>query len=68
MFVRPFLESLQVLVDFPEIGRLQSVEGVRKLITRKYVYLVYYRLDQAAGEIVILAIQHPARERDYSDI
>lgn len=34
------LESLQVLVDFPEIGRLQSVEGVRKLVTRKYWFII----------------------------
>jgi toxin ParE1/3/4 len=39
------LESLQDLVLWPEIGRRQSVEGVRKLVIRKYRYLVYYTLD-----------------------
>jgi len=29
------LESLQDLILFPELGRRQSVEGVRNLITRK---------------------------------
>ena len=52
---------------FPHIGRQQKVEGVRKLVTRRYPYLVYYTADDGAEEIVILAIQHPARERDYSD-
>jgi toxin ParE1/3/4 len=61
------LNSLQTLVSFPKVGRAQAVEGVRKLITRKYPYLVYYRIDEAAGEIVILTIQHPARERQYED-
>jgi toxin ParE1/3/4 len=61
------LESLQNLVLFPEVGRRQSVEGVRKLVTRKYPYLVYYTLDPAAEEVVILTIRHPAREREHQD-
>ena len=36
------LESLQNLVLFPQVGRQQNVEGVRKLVTRHYPYLVYY--------------------------
>ena len=36
------LESLQNLVLFPQVGRQQKVEGVRKLVTRRYPYLVYY--------------------------
>jgi toxin ParE1/3/4 len=61
------LQSLQNLVLFPHVGRAQAVEGVRKLVTRKYPYLVYYRVDEAAEEIVILTVQHPAREREYED-
>jgi len=61
------LESLQNLVLFPHIGRRQTVEGVRKLVTRRYPYLVYYTTDDEADEIVILTIQHPAREREHSD-
>jgi toxin ParE1/3/4 len=61
------LESLQSLVLFPHIGRQQQVEGVRKLVTQRYPYLVYYTVDDEAGEIIVLAIQHPAREREHSD-
>jgi addiction module RelE/StbE family toxin len=61
------LHSLQNLVLFPKVGRAQAVEGVRKLVTRKYPYLVYYRVDEAAEEVIILTIQHPAREREYED-
>jgi plasmid stabilization system protein ParE len=53
---------------FPAIGRLQNVEGVRKLVTRKYRYVVYYMIDEGAEEIVILTIQHPARRREYRDV
>lgn len=61
------LESLQHLVDFPELGRRQTLEGVRKLIVRKYPYLVYYRLDRSSDEIVILTIRHQARRAEFQD-
>ena len=61
------LDSFELLILFPEIGRRQSIEGVRKLVTRRYPYLIYYTLDMATEEIVILTIQHPARDREYSD-
>jgi toxin ParE1/3/4 len=61
------LDSLQILTLFPRSGRMQTLAGVRKLVTRKYPYLVYYTIDEAADEIVIITIQHPARERAYAD-
>jgi toxin ParE1/3/4 len=62
------LRSLQNVIFFPAIGRPQNVEGVRKLVTPKYRYLVYYMIDEEAEEIVILTIQHPARSREYRDL
>lgn len=62
------LSSLQTLALYPEIGRRQDVEGVRKIVTRRYGYLVYYVVDHANEEIAILSIQHPARRREYSDV
>ncbi len=62
------LRSLQNLILFPAIGRPQNVEGVRKFVTPKYRYLVYYMIDEGAEEIVILTIQHPARRREYRDV
>jgi plasmid stabilization system protein ParE len=61
------LNSLQNLVLFPEAGRRQKLEGVRKLVTRRYPYLVYYTIDLTNEEIIILTIQHPAREREHDD-
>jgi toxin ParE1/3/4 len=60
-------DSLQTLILFPRIGKPQTVQGVRKLVTRVYPYLVYYEIDASQDEIVILSIQHPARERPYAD-
>ena len=50
------LRSLQNLMLFPAIGRSQNVEGVRKLATPKYRYLVYYKIDEGAEEIVIVIL------------
>ena len=62
------LRSLQNLILFPAIGRSQNVEGVRKVVTPRYRYLVYYMIDEGAEEIVILTIQHPARSREYQNV
>jgi plasmid stabilization system protein ParE len=61
------LDSLKTLAAFPRIGRSQAIPGVRKLVARKYPYLIYYTVDEAAGEVVILTIRHSAQARDYSD-
>lgn len=61
------LVSLQLATRHPRIGRPQDVAGVRKLVTRKYPYLVYYAVDEPSDELVVLTIQHPAREREYAD-
>lgn len=61
------LHSLQNLILFPQVGRAQTVEGVRKLVVRKYRYLIYYTIDHTVEEIIILTIQHPAQEREHDD-
>ena len=33
--------SLQNLLLFPHMGRRQKTEGVRKLVTQRYSYLIY---------------------------
>jgi toxin ParE1/3/4 len=62
------LQSLEDLLLFPELGRRQTIRDVRKLVTRKYSYLVYYRIDRADDVIVVLTIQHHARRRQYQDL
>jgi plasmid stabilization system protein ParE len=61
------LDSLQNLVLFPKAGRRQEVDGVRKIVARKYPYLIYYAIDVRADEIVVLTIQHPARNHESAD-
>ena len=61
------LESLQNLVLFPHAGRQQNVAGVRKLVTRRFAYLMYYTADDVPEEIIVLTIQHSARAREHAD-
>jgi len=49
------------------MGRKQSTPGVRKLITRQYSYLVYYKVHMEAREVVVLTIRHPTRKRKYKN-
>jgi toxin ParE1/3/4 len=60
-------KSLQDLLLFPYVGRRQKAEHVRKLVTRRYPYLIYYTVNSDAEEIVILSVKHPARERTDED-
>jgi plasmid stabilization system protein ParE len=40
---------------------------VRKFVTPRYAYLIYYTVDDAAGEIIILSVKHSAQKRDHED-
>jgi toxin ParE1/3/4 len=46
------LESLQNILLFPQVGRPQKLDGVRKLVTRRYPYLVYYTIDEGVQEVM----------------
>lgn len=61
------LETAQLLVQFPHAGRAQTVEGVRKIVTRRYSYIIYYSIDADAEEVIVISVQHPARAREYAD-
>jgi len=39
-----------------------------KLSRAAYPYLVYYSVDEEASEVIVVAIQHPARKREYTDL
>jgi plasmid stabilization system protein ParE len=60
-------DALATLLMFPDAGRPQTIEPVRKFVTSKYGYLIYYAADPASDEIVILNVKHPAQARDFQD-
>ena len=59
--------TIMHLARHPRIGRLQTADGVRKIVTRKYNYRIYYTIDEAADELIIANILHRARSTGYSD-
>jgi len=61
------LTSLSQLSVFPQAGAPQNIQGVRKIITRKYPYLIYYTIDQGADEILVITIQHAAQQRKFTN-
>jgi toxin ParE1/3/4 len=61
-------EAIQNLILFPRVGRHQHIPGVRRVVTKKYSYLIYYAVDDTADEIAILNVKHPSREREYTDL
>ena len=58
------LGSINILAEFPRLGRLQAATGVRKYVTRKYPYLVYYRIDEEREESVAM----PNRRRESTTL
>ncbi|MBV8743563.1 MAG: type II toxin-antitoxin system RelE/ParE family toxin [Xanthobacteraceae bacterium] len=60
-------DSLTNLLLFPLAGRRQKTDAVRKIVTSRYRYIIYYTFDESAEEIVVLNVKHPARERDHED-
>ena len=49
------------IAGLAHIGRPGLVAGTRELIEPPYI--IVYEVDEAAGEIVVLAVVHAARER-----
>jgi len=61
------LKSIDHLTAFPQLGRKQTTPGVRRLVTHRYSYLVYYKVDMDAREVVVISIRHPARKRKHKN-
>jgi toxin ParE1/3/4 len=57
------LETLRLLGEYPELGRVQALRAIRKAIVPGYGYLIYYHIDPASREVVVLTVRHPARRR-----
>jgi plasmid stabilization system protein ParE len=60
-------DGLRNVILFPQVGRPQQTKGVRKLVTRRFAYLIYYTVDSAAAEIIVLSVKHPAQKRAHDD-
>jgi toxin ParE1/3/4 len=58
------IEDLAAMLgEFPLIGHLTDEADVRVLPVVRYPFMIFYAIDAAAGEVVILHVRHTARER-----
>jgi addiction module RelE/StbE family toxin len=59
--------KISLIKNYPEIGREQQDRSVRKAITRRYRYIIHYRVVAAMEEIHILAIRHFRQARPFEN-
>ena len=58
------IEALTALLEeFPLVGHLTDEAGVRVLAVVRYPFLIFYAIDEAAREIIILHVLHTAQQR-----
>jgi toxin ParE1/3/4 len=58
------IEGLTALLEeFPLVGHLTDEADVRVLSVVRYPFLIFYAIDDAAGEIVVLHVRHTVQER-----
>ncbi|AWC24613.1 type II toxin-antitoxin system RelE/ParE family toxin [Aminobacter sp. P9b] len=50
----------ELLQRHPEVGRLTDEDGIRRINTRPYPYLIFY--EHGGDEVVIHAVRHGARD------
>ena len=55
-------ELASLLGEFPFIGHLTDEADVRSLPVVRYPFVIFYAIDDAAGEVVILHVRHTAQE------
>jgi plasmid stabilization system protein ParE len=55
-------ELATLLGEFPLIGHLTDEADVRTLPVVRYPFVIFYAIDDAAGEVVILHVRHTAQE------
>ncbi len=54
-------DAVEMLADFPEIGRLGNVTGTREFVVPRLPYIIVYQISDR--EVRILNVFHGARDR-----
>ncbi|MEO6780441.1 MAG: type II toxin-antitoxin system RelE/ParE family toxin [Bradyrhizobium sp.] len=52
-----------LLAEFPLVGHLTDETPVRVLPVVRYPFLIFYTIDDATNEIIVLHVRHTAQER-----
>ena len=54
-------QTIELLADFPRIGRIREEGATRALNVSGLPYRVHYRIDEAAETVQIITIAHTSR-------
>ncbi len=66
--IRSDIEAkLELIKAYPESGHQQQDETVRKAVTRRYRYIIHYRILRELDELQVLAIRHFRQAQLYKD-
>jgi toxin ParE1/3/4 len=52
---------------FPRTGHLVDEAGTRRIVVVRYPFVIFYAIDLASNEVVILHVQHTARKAGDDD-
>jgi toxin ParE1/3/4 len=53
--------AVAALVEHPYSAQATDHKGVRRKYVRRFRYAIFYQIDAAADELIILSIRHAAR-------
>lgn len=60
--LRRIKQSIDRLAEFPLSGRPSKVQDIRELSIVRYPYIVFYAVDEAKQEVLILRVRHSAQD------
>jgi toxin ParE1/3/4 len=62
--VNRLFSSTELLTSFPFMGRAGRDPGTREWVVPRLPYIVVYEVDEARGEVIVVAIFHGAQNRE----
>ncbi len=66
--IRSDIEAkIELIKQYPEAGHQQQDKSVRKAVTRRYRYIIHYRVFRHLEEVQIITIRHFRQSRKYED-
>jgi toxin ParE1/3/4 len=56
--------SIDLLADFPRSSKESEIRGIHEMPIVRYPYVVFYTIDDATQEVVILRVRHTSQDPD----
>jgi toxin ParE1/3/4 len=65
MIMTRIKRSIDLLADFPRSAKASEVPDIREMPIVRYPYIVFYTVDDAAQEVIILRVRHTSQDPDH---